>query len=125
MFGTKTAQHTNDLTDQAASSADRALQSTRRLANEALDGLASGVQGLRDSVDPVIRASHQVSDLAHQGMEALRDGSRHLQDRARRVPGDTVDYIRDEPVKAVLIAAAAGAVLAGLLSLMSRPKRHG
>ena len=125
MFGTKTAQHSNDLTDQAASSADRTLQSTRRLANEALDGLASGVQGLRDGVDPVIRASHQVSDLAHQGMEALRDGSRHLQDRARRVPGDTVDYIRDEPVKAVLIAAAAGAVLAGLLSLMSRPKRHG
>ena len=125
MFGTKTAQHTNDLTDQAASSVDRTLQSTRRLANEALDGLASGVQGLRDGVDPVIRASHQVSDLAHQGMEALRDGSRHLQDRARRVPGDTVDYIRDEPVKAVLIAAAAGAVLAGLLSLMSRPKRHG
>ena len=125
MFGTKTAQHTNDLTDQAASSADRALQSTRRLANEALDGLASGVKDLRDGVDPVItRASHQVSDLAHQGMDALRDGTRHLQDRARRVPGDTVDYIRDEPVKAVLIAAAAGAALAGLLSLMTRPKRH-
>lgn len=126
MLGTKTAQTTHDLADQAANSADRAMQSTRRLANQALDGLADGVQDLRDGVDPVLaRASNQVSDLAHQGMNAVRDGKRHLQARARRLSGDTVDYIRDEPVKAVLIATAAGAVLGGLLSLLTRPRYRG
>lgn len=126
MFENNITPTTKSLADQADSSADRALLSTRRLANEAMDGLASGVQHLRDGVDPVMaRASQKASDLAHQGMDALRDGTRHVQDRARRLSGDTVGYIRDEPVKAVLIAAAAGAVLAGLLSLMTRPRRQG
>lgn len=33
-----------------------------------------------------------------------------------------VDYTKDEPIKEVLIAAAAGAVLMGLIALMMRSK---
>jgi ElaB/YqjD/DUF883 family membrane-anchored ribosome-binding protein len=43
-------------------------------------------------------------------------------DRAQHVGTDTVTYIRGEPVKAMFIAAAAGAALALLAGLLSR--RH-
>jgi ElaB/YqjD/DUF883 family membrane-anchored ribosome-binding protein len=43
-----------------------------------------------------------------------------VRDQALRVSDDTRNYIRDEPVKAVLIAAAAGAVLMALLGLLRK-----
>lgn len=35
---------------------------------------------------------------------------------------DTVSYIKDEPVRAMLIAAATGAALMALLSMMGRSR---
>ncbi len=107
------------LVDQAALSADNAIRSTQRAANNALDGLAGTVQDVRRQVTPMInRATEQASALAQRGMDAVRDTSQQVRERAVRVSDGTVGYIRDEPVKSVLIAAAAGAavvVLAGLL----------
>ncbi len=107
------------LVDQAALSADNAIRSTQRAANNALDGLAGTVQDVRRQVTPMInRATEQASALAQRGMDAVRDTSQQVRERAVRVGDGTVGYIRDEPVKSVLIAAAAGAavvVLAGLL----------
>jgi ElaB/YqjD/DUF883 family membrane-anchored ribosome-binding protein len=36
----------------------------------------------------------------------------------------TVAYVKDEPVKAMLIAAATGAVLMGLISMMGRSRDY-
>lgn len=66
------------------------------------------------------RAGEQASALAHRGLDAVSDSSRHLRDQARHASRCTVSYIEDEPVKAVLIAAAAGALLGLLVSLLGR-----
>ena len=41
-----------------------------------------------------------------------------MRERALRASGATTGYIRDEPLKAVLIAAAAGAALLALVQLL-------
>jgi len=71
------------------------------------------------------RATEQVSSLAQRGADAVRGGSQQLRDQARHASDSTVTYIKDEPVKAVLIAAATGAVLMALVSLMSRSRHSG
>ena len=53
-------------------------------------------------------------------MDAMRDGSQQLRDRALRVTDDSVQYIKHEPVKSMLYAAVAGAALMGLVSLLTR-----
>jgi ElaB/YqjD/DUF883 family membrane-anchored ribosome-binding protein len=53
---------------------------------------------------------------------ALRDGRQQLFDRANLASDATVSYIKDEPVKSMLIAAAAGAALMGLLGMITRPR---
>jgi ElaB/YqjD/DUF883 family membrane-anchored ribosome-binding protein len=60
----------------------------------------------------------------HKATESngIRDVSQNLQDRALRVSDNTVGYIRDEPVKSVLIAAATGAALVALVGLLSRSR---
>jgi ElaB/YqjD/DUF883 family membrane-anchored ribosome-binding protein len=125
MFGNKTPITTNGLADQAALSADHALLASRRMAQETLDGLSDSVQDFRDEARPAIaRAGRQAHALSQHAMDALNLGSEHLQARARRMSDDTRSFVRHEPVKTVLIAAAAGAALMALLGFFSRYGRR-
>jgi ElaB/YqjD/DUF883 family membrane-anchored ribosome-binding protein len=76
---------------------------------------------LHDGVMPLMsEATEQADALLTQGVNALRNTSENLQERAHQVGELTSDYVRKEPVKSLLIAAAAGAVLMGLVSVLSR-----
>ena len=126
MFSRKVSEQPNKLADQAAMSADQAIKSTQRVANEALDGLANGVQDLRNQAAPLLnRVGEQAGAMAQRGVDAVRDSSAQLRERALQASDTTVSYIKDEPVKAMLIAAAAGAALMAMLSLMTRPNGRG
>jgi ElaB/YqjD/DUF883 family membrane-anchored ribosome-binding protein len=89
----------SSLSEQAAKSADRAVQTTERVASAALDSLSSSI---------------------HQGVDAVRETSQRLRDGALRASDTSVNYIKHEPVKSVLIAAATGAALMALISLLNR-----
>jgi ElaB/YqjD/DUF883 family membrane-anchored ribosome-binding protein len=113
------------LVDQASDSADRAIKSTQRMANETLDSLSNSVHDVRDRVAPVLnRSSEQLAALAQRGVDVVRDSSQQLKDKALRASDSTVGYIKDEPVKAMLIAAATGAALMALIGLLSRSRSH-
>ena len=93
MLDHHSVEHAGDLAEQAAHSAEHAIKSTRRFANEALDN--------------------------------VRDGSRELLHKARHASDQTADAIRDDPLKAILIAAATGAALMALVSLVNHSRaRH-
>ena len=113
----------NDLSDRAANKADQALQSTRRMGAEAAQAVQAGIDGLREGVPSAIsRATAQAEDLTRRGLERARQASATVRDKAVQVSDQTVGYIKDEPVKAVLVAAAAGAVTALLIGWLSRSR---
>lgn len=92
---------------------------------DGLTTLANGVQNLHGRASPLLdRASEQAIALARRGADAVRDTSEHLRDRALRASDGAVSYVRDEPVKSMLIAAAAGAALMALAGLLTRSRRH-
>lgn len=114
----------HNLIDQAATSADHAIKSTQRVANETLDSLADRVQDVRDEAEPMFsHTGEHIGAMAQRGVDAVRDSSQHLRDKALHASEGAVGYIKDEPVKAMLIAAATGAALMALLSLMARSRR--
>lgn len=123
-----TAQTTaTDLADQAANKADLALKSTRRVANDALDSLESSVDSLRETVPNAFsRAAAQVEEITRRGLDRAKDASVGVRDQVYKASDRTVGYIKDEPVKSVLIAAATGASVALLVgwALRSRNGRH-
>jgi ElaB/YqjD/DUF883 family membrane-anchored ribosome-binding protein len=109
--------------EQSNSFADQAIKSTQRVASEALDSLADAMQDMRHQAAPLLnRATEQASALRRHGMDAIHDSSRQLHNKAARASASTVNYVKDEPVKALLIAAAAGAALMALVGLMSRSR---
>lgn len=74
--------------------------------------------------DGAAQVSDRATALAHRGAEAVRGSSRQLRERALHASDSTVGYIKDEPVKSVLIAAVAGATLFALASLLLGSRRR-
>ena len=82
----------------------------------------SNARDPRPQISPLLaRAGEQASALAQRGVDAVRDRSLQVREQALRASDNTLNYIKDEPVKAVLMAAAAGAVLMALIGLLRRP----
>jgi ElaB/YqjD/DUF883 family membrane-anchored ribosome-binding protein len=112
------------LADRAAASAHNAIHSTQTAANAVLDRLDGRVDSAHDRAAPLLnRLSNQAETAARRSVEAMRDTSAQIRERALKASDSTVGYIKDEPLKAMLIAAAAGAALMALLGLIGRSRR--
>ena len=80
---------------------------------------------LADVAGPLMEsANEQATEMAQRVVDAVRESSQQLQDKAARASDSTAKYIRDEPVKSLLIAAATGAVLMALANLMWRARNR-
>lgn len=73
------------------------------------------------AADRVARSSQ---NLANGVVDSLRDTSHLLRVKAEHASDKTVRYIQHEPVKALLMAAATGAALMALVSLISRSRNR-
>jgi ElaB/YqjD/DUF883 family membrane-anchored ribosome-binding protein len=114
----------SDVVDSAAHTADLAIRSSQRMANQTLDGMANQVESTRAAAGPALDSvAHQASDLVHRGNQAIHSGAQHLREQAQHAGASTRNYIEHEPLKAVLIAVAAGAALMVLGSLITRGGR--
>ncbi len=117
------AQQGQELADKTANQAQSAIRSTQRTADGALDSLSAKVDDLHDQAAPLLsRVSSQAEAAARRGIDAVRDTSQQLRDKALRASDSAVGYVKDEPIKAMLIAAATGALLMGIVALMSRSR---
>jgi ElaB/YqjD/DUF883 family membrane-anchored ribosome-binding protein len=115
-----------NIADRAADRAGEAVRSTQNVANAAFDRLADKVESAREQAAPLVdRLSSQAEAVAHRSADAVRDTASQLRERALRASDTTAGYIRDEPVKAILIAAATGAALMALATLASRSRSDG
>lgn len=126
MSSLSSADNSSHLIEQASRSADQAIRATQRAATGAVDSAADSLQDLRHQTVPKLeRASEQVSAMAHRGIDRAREISHQLRIGARHASDSTINYVKEEPVKAVLIAAATGAVLLALVSLVTRSRERG
>jgi ElaB/YqjD/DUF883 family membrane-anchored ribosome-binding protein len=104
----------------ASNMLDRSVQ---RGAAALHDGADAAHQALGDLSQHARQLQADAGHLSQRGLDALRDSTRQIRQGAHRAGERTVGYIQDEPVKAVLVAAAAGAALMALIGLMGRSHR--
>lgn len=117
---------TKGITDALAHGVDDAIHSSQQIAHQTFDHLADRVDSARLQATPVFdRLAHRAEALKYRGVTAIRDGSDRLRYQAVRATDSTMGYIRKKPVKSVLIAAAAGAVIVALVAALGRGKKPG
>jgi ElaB/YqjD/DUF883 family membrane-anchored ribosome-binding protein len=93
--------------------------------NALLDQAQDRVQdAAADARSRLRRVADATSDYAQRGMQRVRQTGADVRDSALDARDATLDYVRDEPLKAVLIAAVAGAALATGVMLLRRLTRR-
>lgn len=88
---------TGNVIDRAADSADAAIAATQRATNNLLSGVSDKIHTLRDKASPAVDRVNAPFDAASA-------------------------YTQAAPLKSLLIAAAVGAAVMGLVTLMSRSR---
>ena len=66
------------------------------------------------------RITDHVSDLTHQGLDTAAKGKHALEKKSHDLMDHASHMIRNEPFKAVLIAASIGAAVVAVVGMMSR-----
>lgn len=111
--------------DRALDHAMETASSGRQYAADALHRVGDGLHDARDRVTPLMdRTASHAGDYARRGVHAVREGSLALRDKAYRASDSTVGYIKDEPIKAILVAAAAGAAIAAIVGYVRSRGRY-
>jgi ElaB/YqjD/DUF883 family membrane-anchored ribosome-binding protein len=98
--------------DKATDKVQAGIRSAQQSAKETGDTLSSKVSEVQDKAVPAIRkASGRAQSTVQQGFDAVSD----IADQAREIAASTADsivsYTKKNPVQALAIAAASGALL--------------
>ena len=101
--------------NRAATSLRAAERDAQAAINSAVDGLSSAYG---DAKPALSRWADRARGYAHDGYDAAREQAAALRERSQRAVDNTRDYVRDEPVKSLLIAAAVGAAVIALVEVV-------
>jgi ElaB/YqjD/DUF883 family membrane-anchored ribosome-binding protein len=98
-------QTTNDFADKGQVMADKA---------------ADRIQGgIRDAKNTVSSTASNLSDRVESFRSAVGGATQRVQDTLADTQDSIVTYTKENPVKALMVAAAAGAVLVGLIRALT------
>ncbi|RZL63653.1 MAG: hypothetical protein EOP81_11790 [Variovorax sp.] len=116
-----TAKTPSQLADDARQTANDAIDSTRAYAQNAVNAAGEKVRDMRREVEPTVeQLAARVQQAVQRGIDAASSSSARAQRRLEQAADVTGKYISDQPVRSVLVAAAAGAAIAALLVLATR-----
>ena len=108
--------------DKPADKLQSGIRDGRQRVSSAASSASNKVEAMRGAVGPAIdNASDNTQSLLGQGTRS--DAARKAQDFASDAQVSIVTYTRQKPVKALLIAAAAGAALITLMRAFSSSHR--
>jgi ElaB/YqjD/DUF883 family membrane-anchored ribosome-binding protein len=107
-----------DLADSAQSMAADALEAAQKRVSDALGSTQKRVAEARDSAKKrADESADSVSEAAAEAWKKVRDQAAPLVDKIRPQIDAAAAYAKDEPVRAAIGLAAAGAIIAGLIAL--------
>ena len=119
-----TTKTPSQLADDARQTANDAIDTTRTYAQNAVNAAGEKVRDLRRDVEPTVeQLAARVQQAVQRGLDAASTTSARAQRRLEQAADVTGRYIADQPVRSVLIAAAAGAAITALIVLASRRSR--
>ena len=110
-----------ELADKTADKVQSGIRTAQDAAKRGADRLSEGVENARRNAGPTLaKTTDQVQSVANQAMDSLNSASKRVRATVADVGDSVVTYAQDNPVKAILIAAAVGAIIATAVTTLSR-----
>lgn len=118
------ASNASDLSSRVAERADKAIDVTQRVTDNAAQALHSGLDTLRDEMPfKLSKAGAGADALIAEGAERAREASVALRSKTNQVQQQVAAYVREKPVTSLLLVAGAATLLTLLLGRSSRSRR--
>ena len=96
-----------------------ALKAAERDAHAAIDSAVDGLASAYGGAKPLLsRVGQRARDVASDGYDAARERAAALRDRSQQAVESTRGYVKEEPIKSLLIAAAVGAAVIALVEVV-------
>ena len=109
----------NTTSSEHFSRAAAALKAAERDAHAAIDSAVDGLATAYGQTKPLLsRVSQRARDAASDGYDAAREQAAVLRERGQKAVDSTRGYVKDEPIKSLLIAAAVGAAVIALVEVV-------
>jgi ElaB/YqjD/DUF883 family membrane-anchored ribosome-binding protein len=119
-----TTKTPSQLADDVRQTAREAVETTRAYAQNAVNAAGEKVRDLQRDAEPgVEQLAARVQQAVQRGLDAASTTSARAQRRIEQAADVTGRYISVQPVRSVLLAAAAGAAITALIVLASRRSR--
>ena len=114
----------SNTTSEHFNRAAAALKDAKREAYVAIDNAVDGIASAYGDSRPLLsRLGQQARGYAQDGYDTARQQARVLRERGEAAMDSTRGYVRDEPVKSLLIAAAVGAAVIALVEVVRLRRR--
>lgn len=109
-----------DLADRAHSVATEAIGAAHKRASGAVDVAEYGAGEAKQRLEAMQKRAGEVADTVAETWASLRDQAAPVVDKLKPQIDAMTAYAKEDPTRAALGVATAGAVLIGLLSLLRR-----
>jgi ElaB/YqjD/DUF883 family membrane-anchored ribosome-binding protein len=111
--------NTSATTSEHFNRAAAALKAAERDAHAAIDSAVDGLASVYGDARPLLaRVGQRTRDRASDGYDAARERAAALRDRSQQAVESARGYVKDEPIKSLLIAAAVGAAVIALVEVV-------
>jgi ElaB/YqjD/DUF883 family membrane-anchored ribosome-binding protein len=111
------AKQAQDLADKAADKVQSGINNAKDRGSQAADRLSDRVESARGSVG---RTADQAETMFTQTIDSLTAAGKKVRSTVSDVGDSVVTYTKDNPVKAILISVAAGALIARIARAFNR-----
>jgi ElaB/YqjD/DUF883 family membrane-anchored ribosome-binding protein len=111
--------------NQIVNGIEDGIDSAHDAAQSALSSASSKLDNFQNGVKPTVeRFASRGAEMAQSGLDATRQAGHRAKVAASRYASACENYVTEQPMKSVAIAAAAGATLAALLLLARSRSSH-
>jgi len=113
----------SELADDLRQTANDAMDTTRTYAQNAVNAAGEKVRDMRREAEPTMeQLAARVQQAVQRGLDSASRTSARAQRQFEVAADRTGQYIADQPVRSILLAAAAGAAITALLVLATRSR---
>jgi ElaB/YqjD/DUF883 family membrane-anchored ribosome-binding protein len=110
-----------DLADRTADKVQSGIRSAQDVANRGAEKLSEGIDSVRRNTGPALaKTADKTQSVANQAMDTFNNASQKVRATAADIGDSVLTYTQDNPVKAILISAAVGAIIATAVTSLSR-----
>ena len=119
----KTADSAKEIASDVKSDAKEVIEDGKDAASKAFKEARDGLRAVEKEISPAIDDfANKAQALASKSIEFCAESSDRARKQFQHATEATTKYVIDQPVKSVLLAAAAGAVVASAFLLGSRKR---